>query len=98
MDSTGLHVYTCSLGSGNVWAYIRYKTSIDGGHSWGAESVALTSTAGSADAYPTCDPGVIYFGGFSSLVSARYIRITARNLKTDNSGNYYFQIADIFVD
>ncbi len=66
-DSTGLHVYTCSPGSNGAWDYIRYKTSTDGGQTWGPESIVLEPTPNSADKYSTCDPGIIYFGGYYYL-------------------------------
>ena len=46
------------------WDSIRHMRSTDGGVTWGAETVALQPTPGSYDAYSTCDPGVVYFGGY----------------------------------
>jgi|GEM_PF-1075499 len=66
-DATGLHIYTCSPGSNGAWDYIRYKTSTDGGQTWGPESIVLEPTPNSADKYSTCDPGIIYFGGYYYL-------------------------------
>ena len=64
LDSAGMHVYTCSPGASGAWDYIRYKSSTDGGHTWGTESIVLEPTAGSDDKYSTCDPGVVEFGGY----------------------------------
>lgn len=64
LDSAGMHVYGCSPGTGGAWDFIRYQLSTDGGNTWSAQSVVLQPTAGSADAYSTCDPGVIEFAGY----------------------------------
>lgn len=39
-----------------------------------------------------------HFFEFSQLVSARYFRITATVLKPAEDGNYYFTLADVYVD
>lgn len=63
-DSTGIHVYTCSPGASGAWDYIRYMVSTDGGSTWSPWSIVLQPTPGSQDAYSTCDPGVVEFGGY----------------------------------
>ncbi|MEI6914519.1 MAG: hypothetical protein WCL39_05245 [Armatimonadota bacterium] len=49
------------------WDWIRHKRSVDGGKSWGTESVVLKPTEKSFDQMSVCDPGVIRFGGFYYL-------------------------------
>jgi hypothetical protein len=64
-SDNSISMWTAAPGvNGNGWDSIRYNTSTDGGVSWGTETVALQPTPGSYDAYSTCDPGVIYFGGY----------------------------------
>jgi hypothetical protein len=43
-------------------------------------------------------PNPVQLFAFSSPVTARYLRITATKLRPDNHGNYYFQVADIYID
>jgi len=43
-------------------------------------------------------PNPVQLMNFSTPVTARYFRITATQLTADTYGNYYFQLADIFVD
>lgn len=62
-----IDMWTCSPGSAGTWDNIRYKRSTDGGLTWGTESIALQPTAGSPDAFSTCDPGVVKFGGYYYL-------------------------------
>jgi hypothetical protein len=64
LDTAGMHVYTCSPGSNGAWDYIRYMTSTNGGVTFGADSIVLQPTPGSLDAFSTCDPGVVEFGGY----------------------------------
>jgi F5/8 type C domain len=66
-DSTGIHVYTCSPGTGGAWDFIRYTTSTDGGVTWSPDQIVLQPTPGSQDTYSTCDPGVVAFGGYYYL-------------------------------
>ena len=40
-------------------------------------------------------PGV--YIPFPDIINARYIKIDATKLTTDDYGNYYFQLADIYV-
>jgi len=81
-DANGLHVYTCSPGDGRAWDQIRYSTSTDGGATWTPDQVVLTATAGSADTYSACDPGVVAFGGYYYLAygSTTDVRGTANNV------------------
>lgn len=71
-----LHVFTCSPGTNGAWDFIRYTHSTDGGHTWTPDVVALQPTAGSPDAYSTCDPGAIKVGayfyvGYTSTTDSR---------------------------
>jgi hypothetical protein len=66
-DSAGIHIYTCSPGTGGAWDYIRYTTSTDGGVTWSPDQIVLQPTPGSADTYSTCDPSVVAFGGYYYL-------------------------------
>ncbi len=59
-----IHMWTCSPGTGGAWDYVRYHHSADGGHTWTPDVVALQPTAGSADAYSTCDPGAVKVGPY----------------------------------
>ncbi len=70
-----IHMWTCSPGSNGAWDYIRYHASTDGGHTWSADVVALEPTAGSMDAYSTCDPGAVkigsyYYVGYTSTLNS----------------------------
>ena len=56
-------MWTCSPGAGGAWDYVRYRKSTDGGHTWSADTNAIVPTAGSRDAFSSCDPGAIRFGG-----------------------------------
>lgn len=75
-----IDMWTCSPGANGAWDYIRYKRSTDGGSTWGTESIALQPTAGSADAFSTCDPGVVKFGGYYYMGYTS----TQNGLGTDN--------------
>lgn len=79
-DSAGLHVYSCSPGTGGVWDVIRYSNSTDGGTTWSPDQVVLTPNAGSADKYSACDPGIVRFGGYYYLAYTS----TVDNRGTDN--------------
>ncbi|HEX7663842.1 MAG TPA: discoidin domain-containing protein [Polyangiaceae bacterium] len=76
VESDGtIRMYTCSPGTNGAWDYIRYHQSNDGGHTWSADSVVLEPTAGSVDAYSTCDPGVVkvgayYYVGYTSTTNS----------------------------
>lgn len=59
-----IHMWTCSPGTGGAWDFVRYHHSTDGGHTWSADVVALQPTAGSVDAYSTCDPGAVKIGSY----------------------------------
>lgn len=65
VDTDGsIHMWTCSPGTNGAWDYIRYHHSTDGGHTWTPDVVALQPTAGSMDAYSTCDPGAVKIGSY----------------------------------
>ncbi len=59
-----IDMWTCSPGSGGAWDVIRWRRSADGGKNWSADAVVLQPTAGSRDAFSTCDPGAIKLGGY----------------------------------
>lgn len=78
-----IDVWTSSPGNGSSqWDWIRHKKSTDGGQTWGAETIVLQPTPGSADTYSCCDPGVIKFGGYYYLgyTSTTDIRGTDNNV------------------
>jgi hypothetical protein len=56
--------WTCGNGSGTAWDYIYWSHSSDGGQTWTTSAPAQAPTPGSQDAFSTCDPGVIQFGGY----------------------------------
>lgn len=60
----GIDMFTCSPGDGGAWDVIRHRHSTDGGHTWSPDSIPLRPTAGSRDAFSTCDPGVIHHGAY----------------------------------
>ncbi|HEY0826707.1 MAG TPA: discoidin domain-containing protein [Bacilli bacterium] len=62
-----IDMYTCSYGTVEEWDYIRYNRSLDGGATWGTESIVLKPTPGSVDKNSVCDPGIIKFGGYYYL-------------------------------
>lgn len=60
----------------SVWDVISYRTSDDGGDSWGDESVTLVPVAGSDEHYSNCDPGAFkvgdwYYVGYTSTFDGR---------------------------
>ncbi len=61
---SSIHMWTCSPGTGGAWDFVRYHHSTDGGHTWTPDVVALQPTAGSLDAYSTCDPGAVKIGSY----------------------------------
>jgi hypothetical protein len=63
-SSTSADMWNCTVGSGGAWDAIRWRHSTDGGNTWGAATVVLTTTPSSADQNSVCDPGVIEFGGY----------------------------------
>jgi len=44
------------------WDWIRHKRSVDGGKTWGEETIVLAPTEGSRDRQSVCDPGLIKIG------------------------------------
>ena len=60
-------IWTASPGGDGQWDWIRHRHSVDGGKSWGTETVCLEATSGSADSSAVCDPGVIKFGEYYYL-------------------------------
>jgi hypothetical protein len=70
-----IHMWTCAPGTSGAWDFIRYRRSTDGGHTWSTDVVALQPTAGSVDAYSTCDPGAVkigslYYLGYTSTTNS----------------------------
>lgn len=61
---SSVHMWTCSPGTGGAWDFIRYHHSTDHGMTWSADVIALQPTAGSVDAYSTCDPGAVKIGTY----------------------------------
>lgn len=63
-----IHAYFAAVGPGigGDWDFITYQQSTDGGQTWSKEKVVLNPTRGSGsnDYLSTCDPGVVYFGGY----------------------------------
>jgi hypothetical protein len=57
-------MWTCAPGSGGPWDEVMYRHSTDGGNTWSADQAVLTATAGSADNFSVCDPGVFVDGGY----------------------------------
>ncbi|HEV2269749.1 MAG TPA: discoidin domain-containing protein [Steroidobacteraceae bacterium] len=43
-------------------------------------------------------PNPVQLMQFSTPITARYFKITATQLTADSFGNYYFQLADVFID
>jgi len=46
------------------WDWIRYRSSDNGGTSWSDETIALTPTPGTDDAWSVCDPGAVKIGEY----------------------------------
>ena len=62
-DDGTMDAWFASNGNNSTeWDYITYRH-FDGSD-WGSEEIVLKPTKGSKDHYSTCDPGVIYFGGY----------------------------------
>ncbi len=60
-----IDMWTAAPGvNGNGWDSVAHRKSTDGGHTWGAETIVLEPTPGTDDFCSTCDPGVVYFGGY----------------------------------
>lgn len=59
-----IDLWTARPGDNGEWDWIEYRHSPDGGKSWTNEKRVLYPTPGSADAFSTCDPGVVKFGGY----------------------------------
>ncbi len=59
-----IDLWTACPGENGEWDWIEYKHSPDGGETWTTEKRVLYPTPGSLDAYSTCDPGVVCFGGW----------------------------------
>jgi hypothetical protein len=72
-------MWTCSPGSGGPADFIRYRHSTDNGHTWSADQIVLQPTAGSADSFSTCDPGVVEFGGYYYLSYTSTTSTSGRN-------------------
>lgn len=53
-----------SPGAAGLWDFFTYKTSTDGGATWGQDKVVLQPIADTMDYPSVCDPGVVYFGGY----------------------------------
>lgn len=56
----------CGPGVQNAgdWDNIYHKSTSDNGITWTNDTAVLWPTNGSNDTFSTCDPGVIYFGGY----------------------------------
>lgn len=63
-DDGSIDLWSSSPGDNGAWDYVRYRHSSDGGTSWTADVVALAPSAGTRDAFSTCDPGVIKIGSY----------------------------------
>lgn len=63
-DDGSIEMFTCSPGDSGAWDVIRHRHSTDGGHTWTPDTIALRPTAGSRDAYSTCDPGALHVGAY----------------------------------
>lgn len=83
LDQTGMHVLTCSNGSGGAWDYIRMQSTTDGGATWAPEVTVLTPTSNGRDAFSTCDPGVAKFGGYY------YLAYTSTEVPTGSGCDIY---------
>lgn len=59
-----IDAFFAAPGARGEWDWITYKHSPDGGKTWTNEKKVLGPTPGSDDAYSTCDPGVVRFGGY----------------------------------
>ena len=71
-----IDIFFAAPGICGQWDWITYKHSPDGGTTWTDEKKVLGPTAGSEDAYSTCDPGVVKFGdywyiGYTSTADSR---------------------------
>lgn len=66
LDEEGtLHMWTSSPGRFKTqWDWIRYRSSDNGGTSWSDETIALTPTPGTDDAWSVCDPGAVKIGEY----------------------------------
>jgi hypothetical protein len=73
---------------------ISYST--DGTHWSAVPGQSYSSFVNPAAAGTTPNP--VQLMQFSTPVTARYFMITATQLTADAFGNYYFQLADIFID
>lgn len=83
LDSGGLHVFSCSPGSGGAWDAIAYTNSTNGGATWSAETIVLSPTPGSRDAISNCDPGVVKAGSYY------YIAYTSTEDPVGNENHVY---------
>ena len=53
-----------SPGAAGLWDFFTYKTSTDGGATWGEDKVVLQPLPDTMEYPSVCDPGVVYFGGY----------------------------------
>jgi hypothetical protein len=66
-------MWLASTGGAGTWDWIRHRHSVDGGKTWGTETVVLKPTKDSQDRMSVCDPGVIKVGDYYYLgVTAVY--------------------------
>jgi len=72
-----IDMFTCSpAGVKDVWDYIRYRRSTNGGFTWTPDVVALGPSPGTRDHLSTCDPGAVmingrYYLGYTSTEDSR---------------------------
>ena len=63
-DDGSIDLWSAANGTSGFWDVITYSRLYNGGKNRTVERVALSPTAGAEDAFSTCDPGVIRFGGY----------------------------------
>lgn len=62
-----MDVWFASPGSAGLWDYFTYKSSDDGGKTWGHDKIVMQPTPDTMDYPSVCDPSCIYFGGYYYL-------------------------------
>ena len=62
-----MDVWFASDGSAGLWDYFTYKSSNDGGKTWGHDKIVMQPTPDTMDYPSVCDPSCIYFNGYYYL-------------------------------